>query len=121
MNYKGWYIMGAYNPANGRGFGRVVPAKTMRYIKLLTGPNIRAGTGFEFFPWWRMLGKSKIPYRSFLFAVTGGEKKILEVGKRIADQPEPLFAPRPREPDRPKADSQGKAPEKRRDPWTSAS
>lgn len=93
MNYKGWYIMGAYNPANGRGFGRVVPANAMLYMKLLAGPKIRVGTGFEFFPWWKMRGRSRRQYTSYLFAVTGGEKEILTVGKRIADRAGSQFAP----------------------------
>jgi len=93
MDYNGWYIMGAYNPTNGRGFGRVVPANAMRYIKLLAGPKIRAGTGFEFFPWWKMRNKSRRPYTAYLFAVTSGQKEILTVGKRIADRAGNRYAP----------------------------
>jgi len=97
MNYKGWYIMGTYNPESGRGYGRVVPAKTMRYIKLLSQP-MNPGYGFEFFPWWRMRGKSTTPYTAFLYAVTGGEKEILTVGKKIADDAGSAFAPPRRRP-----------------------
>ncbi len=77
MDYKGWYILGVYNPQNGRGFGRVVPADVMTYIKLLWG------RGLEFFPYWR--GQWR-PYTAYLFAVDGGREEILTLGKSIADR-----------------------------------
>lgn len=77
MDYKGWYVLGVYDPENGRGFGRVVPADVMTYIKLLWG------RGLEFFPHWR--GEWQ-PYTAYLFAVAGGREEILTLGKSIADR-----------------------------------
>jgi len=76
MDYKGWYILGVYDEETGRGFGRVVPADVMTYIKLLWGK------GLEFFPHWRTEWK---PYTAYLFAVTAGERDILTTGRRIVD------------------------------------
>jgi hypothetical protein len=77
MNYNGWYIMGLYHESNGRGYGRVVPADVMHYIKLLWG------TGFEFFPHWRSRWR---PYTGYLYVVDGGgAEEILSVGRQIAD------------------------------------
>lgn len=77
MDYKGWYALGVYNPENGGGFGRVVPADVMTYMKLLWG------RGLEFFPYWR--GQWR-PYTAYLFAVDGGREEILTLGKSIADR-----------------------------------
>jgi len=92
MDYKGWYIMGVCDPQTKRGYGRVVPARTMRCIKLLSGGRI-PGEGFEFFPWWKMQNRSRRPYTAYLFAVTGGREEILAKGKQIADAAGEDYAP----------------------------
>ena len=85
LDRNGWYVLGAYNTANGRGFGRVIPVDAVPYIKLLDGPRI-GGCGFELFPWWRSRFE---PFTSYLFAVTGGAEEILAVGREIADRSRP--------------------------------
>ena len=92
MNYNGWYILGVYNPENGRGYGRVVPAEAIGYIKLLAFP-ANPGYGFELFPYWQTPGRNRKPYTTYLFAVTGGEQEILARGKQIADQAGGQHAP----------------------------
>ena len=86
LDRNGWYVMGVFNPANGQGFGRVVPVDAVPYIKLLGPPTIR-GYGFELFPSWRT---EFHPYTSYLFAVTGGADEILSVGRDIADRARPV-------------------------------
>jgi hypothetical protein len=77
MDYQGWYIMGVYAPENGRGYGRIMPAETVPYIKLLWNK------GFELFPCWR---SDPEPHTEYLFVVTRGEKDIIETGKRLVDR-----------------------------------
>ncbi len=86
LDRKGWYVLGAYNAANGRGFGRVDPVDAVPHIKLLDGPRI-GGYGFELFPWWRSRFE---PFTSYLFAVTGGAEEMLAVGREIADRARPV-------------------------------
>jgi len=92
MNYKGWYILGVYNPENGRGYGRVAPANAATYIKLLAPPKT-PGYGFELFPYWQRPGRGRRAYTTYLFAVTGGREEILTRGKQIADQAGDRYAP----------------------------
>ena len=47
LDYRGWFIMGVFNAANGRGFGRVVPSGAIDIIKLLSN------RGFELFPYYK--------------------------------------------------------------------
>ncbi|MBN2088706.1 hypothetical protein JW964_03795 [candidate division KSB1 bacterium] len=79
MSYKGWYILGVYNPENGRGFGRVIPVDIVSVIKLLWGK------GFEYFPLWNEGGVTR-PFTSYLFIVTQGSDEIIATGKKIVDQ-----------------------------------
>jgi hypothetical protein len=76
--------MGVYNPANGRGFGRVAPVERVTIIKLLTfGPK----RGFELFPWGE--GENT----QYLFVVTGGGKdEILKTGKQLVEGAIPRIA-----------------------------
>jgi len=76
LNYNGWFIGGTYNSANGNGYARVVPVAVMDIMKLLFQK------GVEYFPYYK---KSKPPYTSYLYAVTGGGSEIESVGKQIAD------------------------------------
>jgi hypothetical protein len=91
MDYTGWYVLDVYNPENGRGPGRVVPADVTTYIKLLWE------RGMGFFPHWRV---PRRPDTADLFAVEGVREEILTLGKSIADRaPSPTSArPEPREP-----------------------
>lgn len=79
LSYRGWYILGVYNPANGRGFGRVIPADIVPVIKLLWGK------GFELFPFWNQDGITE-PFTSYVFISTNGADGILKLGKSLVDQ-----------------------------------
>ncbi|KXK30711.1 MAG: hypothetical protein UZ01_01223 [Candidatus Brocadia sinica] len=77
LDYHGWFIMGVYNEANGRGFGRVAPVSQIDIIKLLWK------TGFELFP---TFSRPHSPYTGYLFVVTGGgANEILSRGRNLAD------------------------------------
>jgi hypothetical protein len=79
LDYWGYFILGAYDPATGRGYGRVMPSADVDVIKLLFS------RGFEMFPHYR----PRRPQRSFtgyLFVVTGGAREILERGKALAER-----------------------------------
>lgn len=86
LDYNGWYILGVYDKTSGRGFGRVVPARVMTYMKLLWG------RGFELFPYWREKHNWR-PYSTYLFVVEEGAAQVLHRGRAIADAAGP-----PREP-----------------------
>ena len=77
LSYKGYFIMGIYNPANGRGFGRVAPVRHISIIKLLQN------RGFELFANYR---RRKEPYTGYLYVVTGARSEVISTGKRIVDQ-----------------------------------
>jgi hypothetical protein len=73
LMYDGHFILGAYKSETGLGFGRVFSAKDAGYIKLLN-------TGFEVFANWQ---QGHRPFTSYLYAVTGGPKELMAVGKAI--------------------------------------
>jgi len=77
LNYKGYFIMGVYNPTNGRGFGRVAAVRDISIIKLLHN------RGFELFPHFR---RRKEPYTGYLYVVTGGAGDVISTGKHIVDE-----------------------------------
>lgn len=77
LEYRGWFILGVYDPTSDRGFGRLVPSAAVPLIKLLWNK------GFELFPAWG--APSRDPFRSYLFAVRHGPHEIFEVGKRLAN------------------------------------
>ncbi len=79
MNYKGWYIFGVYNPENGHGYGRVIPADAVDHIKLLSK------NGFEQFPFW-FDKQRKRPFANYLFVVSKGEREIFALGKEIVER-----------------------------------
>jgi len=82
LNYRGWFIMGIYNPENGIGFGRVAPVADVDVIKLLFEDDKLGKRGFELFPHFH---RAHEPFTCYLFAVTGGASGVLELGKKIAD------------------------------------
>ncbi len=90
LSYKGYFIMGVYNPKNRRGFGRVAPVSRINIIKLLWN------RGFELFP---NLGGDKKPYTAYLFVNEAGSRGIVTLGKRIVDEvarcEEGIGGPRP--------------------------
>jgi len=78
LEFNGWFILGVVNPANGHGFGRVVPVESIDIVKLLWNK------GFELFPYSR---RPKKPFTSYLFTVTGGPAEVITIGKRLASIP----------------------------------
>lgn len=77
LAYKGHFIMGVYNPANGRGFGRVAPVRHVDIVKLLFN------RGFELFAHYH---RPKRPYTSYLYVVTAGATDVISTGKAIVDE-----------------------------------
>jgi hypothetical protein len=77
LEYRGWLILGVYDPKTDLGFGRLVPSAAVPLVKLLWNK------GFELFPAWG--APSRDPFRSYLFAVRHGPHEIFEVGKRLAN------------------------------------
>jgi len=85
LNYHGSIIAGVYNPANGRGVGRVMPVADTSVMK-----HMGEYRGIEWFPHveWRPPYASKghrRPFTGYLYLVTGGPEEILAVGKQLAD------------------------------------
>ena len=85
LNYHGSVIAGVYNPANGRGLGRVMPVADTSVMK-----HMGEYRGIEWFPHveWRPPYASKghrRPFTGYLYLVAGGAEEILSVGKQIAD------------------------------------
>jgi hypothetical protein len=73
LSYKGWMIMGTWDPKNNAGFGRVLPAENIRAIKLLWNK------GFELFPG----GKN---FTGYIYFFENGESQVLAGGKNIVDK-----------------------------------
>jgi hypothetical protein len=78
--YKGWFILGVYNPATGNGYGRVMPSEPVDIIKLLFEER---PCGFELFP---CFNREHHPFDSYLFPVVGGKEGVIALGKRIVDE-----------------------------------
>ncbi len=76
LSYRGYFILGIYNPENGCGFGRVFPADRIDVIKLLWN------SGFECFP---CFGRAHEPFTGYLYVSSGGPEEIIEQGKKIVD------------------------------------
>lgn len=81
LNYNGYFIVGVYNSANGRGFGRAFPVADISILKLLLSTGQRRG--LEFFPHPFFL--SHDPFTGFLYTVTGGETELLALGRQLVD------------------------------------
>jgi hypothetical protein len=77
LEYRGWLILGVYDPSTDMGLGRIVPSAAVPLVKLLWNK------GFELYPGWG--APSRDPFRSYLFAVRHGPHEIFEVGKRLAN------------------------------------
>ena len=73
LNYKGWFIVGAYKTATGHGFARVVPAERVRALVLWRW---RA---------WEFLFDGEEPITTFLYPVSEGADEIIDTGKELAD------------------------------------
>ncbi|MFC1558283.1 hypothetical protein ACFL40_02910 [candidate division KSB1 bacterium] len=73
LNYKGYFIIGAYKTGTGIGYARVIPVHRINVVILWS---YRA---WEFFP----TGKEK--FTTFLYPVSEGAEEIIAVGKKIAD------------------------------------
>ena len=82
LDYKGWFIMGIYHPANGVGYGRVMPVEAIDIIKLLFNDARLGKRGFELFPYYQ---REHQPYTGYLFPVSGGLKGAIRAGQAIAD------------------------------------
>ena len=79
LNYNDHFIFGVFNPANGRGFGRVLPVEHSDIVKLIFSETQRGG--WEFF--WD--NKNDV-VRSYLYAVlSGGGTEVLSTGQDLAD------------------------------------
>lgn len=74
LNYKGYFIVGAYKKATGAGYARLIPVRRMNVLILWSY------RGWEFFP----AGKER--FTTYLYPVSGGAEEIIETGKKIADK-----------------------------------
>jgi hypothetical protein len=79
LGYRGRFILGAYDRASGRGYGRVMPVADVDVVKLLFS------RGFEMFPHYRPRREQR-SFTGYLFVVTGGAQEIIAVGKRLAER-----------------------------------
>mgnify|MGYP005834477973 CR=1 FL=1 len=83
LDYRGWFIMGIFNPANGRGFGRILPVRDIDIVKLLFADN---NQGFEFCTHRYVDIQARTdPFTGYLYLVTGGAEEVIAAGKRLAD------------------------------------
>jgi hypothetical protein len=87
LNYNGHFVGIVYDPANGTGFGRIMPVADCAIIKLLWG------RGFETFchAWF----EPHTAFTGFIFAVTGGQTQGLQLGHAIVDNGGPPPIPTP--------------------------
>ena len=81
LNYNGHFVIGVYNPVNGRGFGRTLPVADIGIIKLLLATGERRG--MEWFPHPFFIEHD--PFVGYLYFVTGGESELLTLGRQLAD------------------------------------
>jgi hypothetical protein len=79
LEYLGKFVMGAYDPARGNGYGRVMPTADVDVVKLLFS------RGFEMFPHYQPRREQR-PFTGYLFVVTRGAAEVLEMGKRLAER-----------------------------------
>ncbi len=82
LEYHGCFILGAYDAASGRGYGRVMPVADVDVIKLLFS------RGFEMFPHYQPR-RTQRSFTGYLFVVTGGGREILATGKALAERLQP--------------------------------
>lgn len=83
LNDNGYFVGAVYDPAGGRGYGRVMPVGAVDIIKLI------GGYGLQHLPYYR---QTKQPYTGYLFGFTGGPEQALALGGQLAArQPLPPF------------------------------
>lgn len=89
LDYHGWFIMEVCNPANGLGYGRVVPVEAVDVIKLLKFDS--DGMGFELFPYFH---RPHEPFTGYLYVLAGdaaGDAEAgLALGRQLADSHQAL-------------------------------
>ncbi|MGD2108293.1 MAG: hypothetical protein PVI86_02765 [Phycisphaerae bacterium] len=81
LNHNGHFIVGVYNAANGRGFGRALPVTDVSIVKLLLSTGHRRG--LEFFP--HPFLQPHDPFTGYLYTVEGGEAQMLSLGRDLVD------------------------------------
>lgn len=79
LEYRGQFILGAYDPSTGNGYGRVMPVEHVDVVKLLFS------RGFEMFPHYQPR-RPQASFTGYLFVVTGGADEIVRRGKELADR-----------------------------------
>jgi len=79
LEYRGQFILGAYERATGLGYGRVMPVEHVDVVKLLFS------RGFEMFPHYQPR-RPQAAFTGYLFVVTGGAAEILTRGKELAER-----------------------------------
>lgn len=79
LEYRGHFILGAYNRASGRGYGRVMPSSDVDVVKLLFS------RGFEMFPHYQPRREQR-SFTGYLIVVAGGAEEIVQLGKTLADR-----------------------------------
>jgi hypothetical protein len=79
LEYRGKFILGAYEKATGRGYGRVMPIADVDVVKLLFS------RGFEMFPHYQPRREQR-SFTGYLFVATGGAEEIVALGKRLAER-----------------------------------
>ncbi len=82
LNYNDHFITAVYNPANGIGFGRVMPIEHTHVIKLLLHPGARRGLEFQNYPF--LLAHP--PFTGWIYVFTNGAPEALDTGRALADQ-----------------------------------
>jgi hypothetical protein len=83
LDYRGWFILGIYNPENGHGFGRLAPVQSTDIIKLLFKDERIGRRGFELFPYYE---RSHCSYTNYLFPFSGGASGIRDFAGDLIDQ-----------------------------------
>ncbi|MCA8959739.1 MAG: hypothetical protein KDC38_04475, partial [Planctomycetes bacterium] len=85
LNYNGHFITAVYNPANGVGFGRVMPVTHTHVIKLLIHPGLKRGLEFQNYPFLQPVP----PFTGYLYVFTQGETEALQRGRDLVDDVPP--------------------------------
>lgn len=81
LNYNGNFVVAVFNPANGRGFGRVTPVFDTDVIKLLLLPQSRRGLEHQ----THAFNQPHAPFVGYIYAVTGGGQDALDFGRMLVD------------------------------------
>ena len=81
LNYRGHFVLGTYNPSNGRGIGRVMEIQHTHVIKLLLDPECRRGIETQHYPFGNFVPR----FIGYIYAVTGGPNEMLSAGRALVD------------------------------------